>query len=70
MDLRSAGYRQFLGMAGVACLSLTCLLGCAEKKQRHITATPGVHHYRGCKEVSIDVKNNTVTVICPLLEEK
>lgn len=39
-------------------------LGCASKKQ--IQATPGVHKYDHCKEISIDAKDRTVTVVCPL----
>jgi hypothetical protein len=42
-------------------LSLT---GCAHKQS--IPITPGVHKYAGCREVSVDVQNHTVTVICPL----
>lgn len=55
----------FLGFLELQALIILCasLSGCAVKKP---IDQPGVHHYEHCHEVIRDVKNNTVTVVCPL----
>jgi hypothetical protein len=48
-------------------LLILCALmsGCAAKHRQSTSMAPGVHKYSNCHEVSIDAKNDTVTVICP-----
>jgi hypothetical protein len=49
-------------------LALLLLTGCAPKKHR-IPETPGIRKYTGCREISVNIKTDEITFVCPAHRE-